>query len=112
MVAAQYRQRFIDTGICTQKTAPDVVSANWMFTILAPPSVDRDRLMKMLEQRKIETRPAFRCMHHLPIYQSTERHPVAENISARGINLPTHAGLSREDVDYIADNVLECLEEI
>jgi perosamine synthetase len=109
-VAEQYRKRFTGSRICMQVNAPDVVPANWMFTILTPPGIDRDRVMKMLEQRGIETRPAFRCMHHLPIYQSVERFPVAESISARGINLPTHAGLSREDVNYIADNVLECLE--
>ena len=42
-------------------------------------------------------------MHILPPYlEKDARYPVAEKISSRGINLPTHAGLTEEDIRYIS----------
>jgi len=34
---------------------------------------------------------------------------VAERLARRGINLPTWAGLTRDDVRYICDSLRECL---
>jgi perosamine synthetase len=36
-----------------------------------------------------------------------ERHPVAESLGSRGINLPSYPGLTRDDVEYISGTVRE-----
>lgn len=84
----------------------------WMYTILLKDScqVSRDELMARLMERGIETRPVFYPMHAMPPYLDTQSHyPVADALSARGINLPTHGLLSEDDVQYIATQIRSCL---
>jgi perosamine synthetase len=38
-----------------------------------------------------------------------EKFPVAENISLRGINLPSYPYLTEEDVKFIASKIIEFL---
>lgn len=84
----------------------------WMFTVLLDDdlSVSRDQIMAYLAERGAETRPVFHPIHTLPPYRCSilaDRLPVAERISRRGMNLPTWAGLHREEVRYVR----ECLSE-
>lgn len=109
-VGRWYRNRFTGSPVQFQVPSENSTVVNWMVTVLMPLGVDRDCVMKTLGEQGVETRPAFRCMHQLPIYESSTAYPVAEDVSARGINLPTHAGLSKADVNHIADSVLGCLE--
>jgi perosamine synthetase len=87
----------------------------WMFSIVldeARPG-DRDRVMADLAERRIETRPIVFPMHVLPPYRDSatgQRFPVADHLAQNGINLPTWAGLQREDVTYVCENLLEALE--
>ncbi|MNU04410.1 hypothetical protein D3C72_2488050 [compost metagenome] len=51
-------------------------------------------------------------MHMLPPYeglQSFSEFPVINRISAAGINLPTYAALTEEDVAYISETLLQSL---
>jgi perosamine synthetase len=78
----------------------------WMYTIILRDNVkmSRDHFMKELEDRGIETRPVFYPMHILPPYSNIsnpDEFPVANWISSRGVNLPTHAKLSEEDIQYV-----------
>ncbi|MFW6126038.1 MAG: DegT/DnrJ/EryC1/StrS family aminotransferase [Chloroflexota bacterium] len=79
----------------------------WMFTVVLDDSVtkSRDQVAKDLLAEGIETRPVFYPVHSLPPYRRLSRgqsFPVADRIAARGINLPTWAGLTREDVEFIS----------
>jgi perosamine synthetase len=45
-------------------------------------------------------------VHTMPMYaRSYRKHPVAEDLAWRGINLPSWPGLSGEQIDYIADSI-------
>lgn len=86
----------------------------WMFSVVLDEniSVSRDEVMAYLRERGIETRPVFYPMHILPPYCSSSQEnsfPVAERIARRGINLPTWAGLSKRDVQFVCQSLLECL---
>lgn len=72
----------------------------WMYTIFlrSGGEAKRDALMKALDVQGIETRPVFYPMHVLPPYQQSGSFPNADLWSQRGINLPTHQMLTREDV--------------
>lgn len=88
----------------------------WMFTIVLDDDIlrSRDEVMAYLKERGIETRPVFHPMHTLPPYRDSSQrdsYPIAEQIARRGINLPTWAGLTREDVYYICSRLLECLSK-
>jgi perosamine synthetase len=79
--------------------------AFWMYVIVLKPSVAlcRDVVMEKLAAEGIETRPVYYPLHTLPPYNAGTRSlPVAEALARRGINLPTHALLTEEDIVYVA----------
>jgi perosamine synthetase len=75
----------------------------------------RSELIPYLLKQGIDTRPVYYPIHTLPPYAGKsigDSLPVAERISRRGINLPSWAGLSREDVKYVCDKILEYLKKV
>lgn len=87
-------------------------STYWMNCILVKEAKLRDPLRKHLTERGIETRPTFYPIHTMPMYfKKKEKFPIAEDISARGINLPSYPNLSKNDVLYICKAIKEFYEE-
>jgi len=78
--------------------------------ILAEDSpVTRDELMAALDERNIDTRPAFPAISQYPIWGRTVTpQPNALAIDQRGMNLPSGVRLARTQVDYIC----QCLRDI
>jgi perosamine synthetase len=64
---------------------------------------ERDAVMAALDKLGIETRPVFYPMHVLPPYLEDAAYPVADAWAQRGINLPTHQSMTRDDVQRVAD---------
>lgn len=81
-------------------------SAFWMTCGLLQPDapVGRDELIAALADAGVETRPFFYPLHTLPPYrgQGAGEFPVAEDLAAAGLNLPSSARLTRDDVAYVA----------
>lgn len=78
----------------------------WMTSIVLTDKVkkDRDTVMAEMEARNIEMRPLFYPMHVMPPYRDgTLKLPTAEKLSERGINLPSHALLEEEHIEYITN---------
>jgi perosamine synthetase len=83
----------------------------WMVSVAVKSSeITRDEIMMLLEKKGIETRPVFYPMHILPPYKSSSNlnYPIADEIAKHGINLPTWAGLTENDVIYVC----ECINEV
>ena len=76
----------------------------WMYNIFLKDSDEarRDSVMKLMDQAGIETRPVFYPMHVMPPYFEDRSYPIADDWARRGINLPSHEGLTREDVYRVA----------
>ncbi|HDJ89349.1 MAG TPA: aminotransferase DegT, partial [Thermoprotei archaeon] len=88
----------------------------WMYSILIEPEfgMSRDKLMEELEKRGIETRPFFTPMHMQPVFRKMgsfegERYPVAEELSRKGVHLPSSSGLREEEIEYIC-NIIKRLK--
>ena len=81
----------------------------WMYSILvdADYPLSRDALMAALRERGVDTRPFFRAIHTMPCHLREERLPVAEDLAARGINLPSSVKLSEEQIDYVVRQIAE-----
>jgi perosamine synthetase len=80
----------------------------WMYSLLVTKAskVDRDRLMMGLRKAGIDSRPFFLPLHTLPPYLETEcAWPVAEDLSRRGMNLPSYPGLTESQIDYISSHI-------
>jgi len=87
----------------------DVLHSYWMYSVLVPIG-QRDAIMASLREAGIETRPVFYPVHTMPMYsQRYERHPVAEEIGWRGINLPSWPDLDVDQVHYIAESLQRAL---
>jgi len=84
----------------------------WMVSILVEKAQQRDPLREVLTAAGIETRPLFYPIHTMPMYaQKFQRHPVAENLGWRGINLPSWPYLSKEQVERICLEICSFFKE-
>lgn len=109
-IAAYYHQKFEGVaGIVRPPEAPWAKNIFWLYSILLKPEVDknRDELIRFLTQAGVESRPLFYPIPAMPPYQGTDSFPAAEKISARGISLPSGAGLTWGQIDTVVALVQE-----
>lgn len=106
-------QQYLDelkhvSGILFQPEKPWAKNVFWMVSIVLAPDISRDNLMVSLANAGIETRPFFYPLHTLPMHCEASRNksfPVAEQIAARGMNLPSSASLSHSEVEFICKTI-------
>lgn len=112
-IAELYRERLKDvSGIAFQPEQSWARHVYWMVSIVLDSEIwrSRDEVMRKLASRGIETRPVFYPAHSMPPYISSvgdEKFPVAENLSANGISLPTWNGLTEKEINYVCDCLIE-----
>ena len=85
----------------------------WMNSVILSEKVklSRDEVMAKMEEKNIEMRPLFYPMHIMPPYlDKSVVAPVAESLSSRGINLPSHGMLQEEHVKYVVESLKDILE--
>lgn len=95
--------------------APYAKHVYWMYTILLRDVTEeqRNQVMSWMDEAGIETRPVFYPMHVLPPYlESSANFPVATRDAARGINLPTHAHLTDQDIERVVDELGKALARL
>jgi len=85
-------------------------SNRWLTVITINPAktgIDRTRLIKILEENNIESRPVWKPMHLQPLYKGFEYFTREEGISIsdqlfiQGLCLPSGSNLSENDQDRI-----------
>ena len=81
----------------------------WFYSVLLNPKV-RDSVMTHLDQEGIETRPFFYPIHTLPPYRHGLKLPVAEELSARGLNLPSGPKILDDEIQYVASALKTALK--
>lgn len=92
-------------------------SVFWMVSaVLGDARMPRDELCKRLKERGVDTRPFFVTMSELPhlagfrqIGVDGDACPVARELSARGLNLPSGCTLTEDDVDFVATTLADVL---
>ncbi len=88
---------------------PWASSVYWMYSILLEDAfgITRDQVIGALKERGIETRPLFYPLHLMPPYRGLDSRafPVAEELSRKGLNLPSGPGVDEEEVARIAGAV-------
>ena len=115
-VAALYEKYLPMLGdlVSTQAVPAQANHVYWMNSVILSESMklSRDEVMAQMEAHNIEMRPLFYPMHIMPPYKDDSVHaPVAESVSSRGINLPSHGKLTEEQVRYIVESLREILEQ-
>lgn len=105
-LAEFYRALLSDWPVTFQKPDAGVVSSDWLVSVLLPRGCDREQLMKDMAAQQVETRPVFFCAHHMPTYAGRVHAmptPIAEDIAARGISLPSYPTLTETNQRRVVD---------
>ena len=110
-----YRERLSGLpGVRLNVQRPWARSIYWMSSIVLEEGGEatRNRVMTTLKQSGIDSRPFFRPISSLPMYQSCKKHnPVAYEVASQGINLPSGHNLTESEVDYICGILRESLND-
>ncbi len=111
-IAMRYARNFERLPVCFHREMPLTTHSFWMCSIVLEQASRRDALRDHLRGKGIETRPFFPPVHLMPMYRSCpcEKHPNAEFVSERGINLPSFPDLRDDQVDFICESVQEFLD--
>lgn len=84
-----------------------VKNVYWMYSILIQDEcgIDRDTLMNSLRENNIDSRPFFYPLHKMPFFGGSRDYPIAEDLSNRGINLPSSVNLRKDQIERIVDTI-------
>jgi perosamine synthetase len=81
----------------------------WMYSILIQDEfgISRDELQAKLKESGVDTRAFFVPMHQQPAFGNLglfegESYPVSEEISKRGMYLPSGSGLTEEEIGQVS----------
>lgn len=97
-IARTYNQGMASLPVQYHLEVGDVKHSYWMYSILVDDPQKREPLRDFLDSRGM----VFYPVHTMPIYsQKYQRHPVAENLGWRGINLPSWPGLDEQQINYV-----------
>jgi len=77
----------------------------WMYSILIQDEFGstRDEVIALLERNRIETRPLFYPVHLMPPYNEGKSFPVAEELSRKGLSLPSGVKLRERDIELVTE---------
>lgn len=90
----------------------------WVFGVLLnkKSSLSRDKLVKKLLEKKIQTRNFFFPMHKqkifkkMNLFKSKEKFINSENLSKNGFYLPSGLGITNKEIDIVAKTLLNILK--
>jgi perosamine synthetase len=88
----------------------------FVYVVRLHPEINRDRLIDRLATRGVASRPYFTPLHLQPFYRTTfgfrpGDFPVAERVAASTLALPFFSLLTDDDVSYVADALIEAVDE-
>ncbi|WP_316758662.1 DegT/DnrJ/EryC1/StrS family aminotransferase [Pedobacter aquatilis] len=89
-------------------STPYAENIYWVFGLVAPSEQEKNRIIDILSQNKIATRPFFWCMHEQPVFKkmglfADEEYPNSEKIARNGFYLPSGLGVTEEELLRVVD---------
>jgi perosamine synthetase len=79
-------------------------TAPWFMDVLVPGG-RRQALQEHLKSKGIGSRPFYPALHSEPVYARKESHPVAEEIAAQGLWLPSSCKVSDAQIERICAEI-------
>ena len=80
----------------------NIFNSYWMCSVLFKDETTKNAAREALKQSGVETRPLFYPVHLMPPYQpNNQKFAVAQDISQRGINLPSSIDIDEKSVNKI-----------
>jgi perosamine synthetase len=83
----------------------------WMvcLEIIGYEQKQRDKFIENLKSRNIDSRPFFYPISDLPMYENANT-TTTHKVYQRGVNLPSYFDITREQVDYVCNHVIELIQ--
>jgi perosamine synthetase len=80
----------------------------WMYSVLIENDfgLSRDEVMDRLNEKGIDTRPFFYPLNQLPMYKNDGVYPVSDELSRKGINLPSATTLTESDIRTVCEALI------
>jgi perosamine synthetase len=97
--------------------APYVSRMSWfVYVIRLKRGIDRNRLIKYLNEEGVQCKPYFTPIHLQPFYRKMFGYkegnfPITEDVTERTIALPFFNNLKEEQVDYVVEKIKEGFEK-
>ena len=115
-VAAWYDHHLVNIPEVTPpQIVPETTRVSWfVYVIKVDPSIDRDRLARLLENDGVPVRPYFSPIHLQPYmvkmfgYQPGD-YPVTEDLGKRSLALPFSGLMTEEEVLYVCERIADAL---
>lgn len=101
------------SNIVLNKEVPNSKSIYWMTSIrlLEGCKISQIDFIKALRSKNIDSRPVFPAISQYPIWTETvQPEKSAKAIGSSAINLPSGVGLSKAQVDYICDCIIDLVQ--
>ena len=114
-IAKRYMTAFKDCEFLINYKVIDGNESSWHLYPLklntGKSRVSRDELIVKLQEAGIKTSVHFIPLYHFTaygdIYGIAADYPVCESVFEKAISLPLYVGISDDDVDYIAETVID-----
>lgn len=104
-VADWYREAFEGLPLQMHAEQPGTRHSYWMCSVVLDDASKRQALRDHLKSKGIETRPLFAPANTMPHCKTDQVFPVAQDLSSRGMNLPSYPTLSREQVQQVVEEI-------
>lgn len=103
-----YNELLKDTkGITLLKEKEWASNCYWLYSVVVEDDykVSRDKLIEILFENGIESRPFFMPVHEMPPYANSKHGnmDVTCELGNKGINLPSSVGLKKEDIEKVCE---------
>lgn len=109
-IAAQYREFLAgDDRLELPAQAPWAERVTWLYSILLKDGIARDTVVNVLEAQGVDARPLFYPVHLMPPYAIAERFPIAEDLSRRGVSLPTWVPMRQAEIGRVCTTLQKSL---
>lgn len=112
LIASWYAELLEGCPIELQPEPEGVFHSRWMVAALVEDAAALASVRSVLAAGEVETRPLFAPIHKMPPYAAIHGRipmPVAEDLSSRGLNLPSWPGLERSDVERVCGLIRRAL---
>jgi perosamine synthetase len=108
-IATIYKELLKDLpSVVPAPEMPWAKSVYWLYSILVEKTL-RNKALEHFAKQGIEARPFFYPSHILPPYKSSLQLPIAEELSASGLNLPSGTSLSKNQIRAVTKSLKEVL---
>ena len=106
-----YRERLSKiNGLTLLKFRDDIRSNKWLYGVMCGSDykMDRDKLIKYLDSKNIQTRPIWGLIHEQKPYLKCQTYIIekAKYYWSIVVNIPCSTNLITEDIDYVVQNLM------